>query len=52
MIKGLINSMMTFELQFKPYSLYKLPASLIAIGWHYLYRVRPFEYKPDKFNRK
>ena len=45
-IKGFIDSMLTFELEFKPYSLYKYPTKLIASGWHYLYRVRPFKYNP------
>ncbi len=51
-IKGLIDSMLTFELDFKPYSLFKYPATFIASGWHYLYRVRPFRYKPAESNGK
>jgi hypothetical protein len=38
--------MLTFDLEFKPYSFYKYPTTLIASGWHYLYRVKPFRYNP------
>jgi len=43
--------MKTFELDFKPYSLYKYPASLIASGWHYMYRIKPFTYDPYEFKK-
>jgi hypothetical protein len=50
-VKSFINKMNCFDLTFRPYSPYKIPASLIASGWHYLYRVRPFRYYPSYTNQ-
>lgn len=36
--------MKSLTLKFKPYSFLKYPANILASGWHYLYRVRPFKY--------
>lgn len=46
-IKSFVNLMNCFDLTFRPYSPYKIPATIIASGWHYLYRVRPFRYDPS-----
>jgi hypothetical protein len=43
--------MKTFELDFKPYSLYKYPVLLIASGWHYIYRIKPFTYDSHEFKK-
>lgn len=40
--------MKAFDLYFKPRSFYKIPVSIVASGWHYLYRVKPFTYDPYK----
>lgn len=45
-LKEFINIMNCFELTFQPGSLYKIPVTFIASGWHYLYRIRPFRYYP------
>lgn len=43
----MVDEMKRFDLFFKPNSIVKYPVTVIAKGWHYFYRVRPFTYNSN-----